>query len=58
MGNSVIVKSRSRNGFDQSSLKDEHVVERHLKSLGKREEDRWTLGGGRVEFHNGCVVAQ
>ncbi len=33
------------------------IVERHLIALGSREGDRWTLGGGKVEFRNGCVVA-
>jgi hypothetical protein len=36
---------------------DDRVVERHLNALGSREEDRWTLGGGRVEFRGGCVIA-
>jgi hypothetical protein len=36
---------------------DGRVVERHLKALGRREEDHWTLGGGKVEFRGGCVVA-
>ena len=36
---------------------DDRVAERHLNALGRREEDRWTLGGGKVEFRGGCVVA-
>ena len=35
---------------------DDRLVERHLKTLGTREEDRWTLGGRRVEFRNGCII--
>ena len=33
------------------------LVERHLNALGSREDGHWTLGGGRVEIRNGCVVA-
>ena len=36
---------------------DDRVVERHLNALGSREEDRWTLGGGTVEFREGWVIA-
>ena len=36
---------------------DDHVVQQHLNALGRLEEDRWTLDGGKVEFRNGCVVA-
>ena len=36
---------------------DDRIVERHLNALGSREDGHWTLGGGRVEIRNGCVVA-
>jgi hypothetical protein len=35
---------------------DARIVERHLNALGSREEGRWTLGGGKVEFRDECVV--
>ena len=36
---------------------DARIVGRHLNALGSREEGRWTLGGGKVEFLDGYIVA-
>jgi len=35
---------------------DDRIVGRHLEALGSREGGRWMLGGGKVEFRNGCVI--
>jgi hypothetical protein len=35
---------------------DERIVERHLEALGTTMDGQWTLGDGKVEFHNGCVI--
>jgi hypothetical protein len=35
---------------------DDRVVERHLGALGTNVGGHWTLGGGKVEFRNGCVI--
>ena len=35
---------------------DPRILDRHLKALGTRQGDRWTLGGGAVLFRDGCVV--
>jgi hypothetical protein len=35
---------------------DSQIVERHLKALGRQKGEYWTLGGGKVEFRDGCVI--
>lgn len=35
---------------------DGRIVGRHLEALGRHAGERWTLGGGNVEFRDGCVV--
>jgi hypothetical protein len=35
---------------------DKLIVERHLEALGTTADGQWTLGDGKVEFRNGCVI--
>ena len=35
---------------------DQQVVVHHLQALGQRVGESWTLGGGKVEFRDGCVI--
>src|SRR5438128_2061510 len=35
---------------------DDRIVARHLTALGERNGEAWKLGGGKVEFRNGCVI--
>lgn len=35
---------------------ENRVVEKHLAELGQRDGEDWTLGDGKVEFRNGCLI--
>ena len=35
---------------------EDGTVQRHLNALAVRRDGDWILGGGKVEFRNGCVI--